>query len=516
MEATLLHHLVENGARNHAEKSVLFFRDQEYSYKHVNDEVQRVSACFTEAGIEPGDRIAVYLPKQPETVISFLATSRSGAVFIPVNPILKAEQVEHILRDSKARLLVSSRTRLEQLDHVLSNCKSLQTVMCVDECPAEKGVRTIPWKTAPCSPKAAVVVDENSLAALLYTSGSTGLPKGVMLSHNNLLLGAQSVVKYLDNRPADRLLALLPFSFDYGLSQLTTALTAGGSLVLMDYLLPRDVIRAVERYQVTGLAAIPTLWNTLSKLDWPEHCVDSLRYITSSGGTMPIATTRILQEKLPNTEIVLMYGLTEAFRSTYLPPDQIDERPDSIGLPIPYAELHVLDEHNSPCAANEPGQLVHAGPLVAMGYWRNEEKTLQRFKPLPWEETPAVWSGDRVQKDEAGYYYFIGRMDEMIKTSGYRVSPAEIETVLQHEFPGIHVAAIGLTHPAIGQGILLVVEQEDESPDSNALIACCKKHLPPYMIPLAIEWIPALPLNANHKIDRPALMKQFRNYFSQS
>lgn len=515
MKPTLLHHLLEQGVSAHPHATALLFKKLEISYAELGEEVTRLSSLLVHNGAEPGDRIAVYLPKQPETVISFLAASKASAVFIPVNPVLKAEQVEHILRDAEARILITSAARLQQLEPVLGNCDPLQTLVCVDDCPSGSSLEIVPWNQS-CQPAApSTTADQNDLAALLYTSGSTGLPKGVMLSHDNLVLGARSVVEYLDNRSTDRLLALLPFSFDYGLSQLTTAFTVGASLVLMDYLLPGDVIHAVTRYRVTGLAAIPTLWNRLSKLDWPEPCVASLRYLTSSGGTMPVATTRSLQKKLPYTQIILMYGLTEAFRSTYLPPDQLDQRPDSIGIPIPGAELYVLDQNGRPCPPGKPGELVHAGPLVTLGYWRDGEKTAQRFRPLPWNNTNAVWSGDRVRQDESGYYYFVSRMDEMIKTSGYRVSPTEIETVLHHEFPGIHFAAIGLNHPDIGQGILLVVESADENPDRQAIINCCKKHLPPYMVPLAIEFMPTLPLNANHKIDRPRLTERFDSYFTQ-
>jgi len=243
------------------------------------------------------------------------------------------------------------------------------------------------------------------------------------------------VASYLGNSATDRILAVLPLSFDAGLSQLTTAFSVGACVVLMDYLLPRDVVRAIARYEVTGLAGVPSLWNQLKALHWPEQAVQSLRYITNTGGAMPVSTTRTLQQILPNTLIFLMYGLTESFRSTYLPPDQLNIRPQSMGKAIPNVQILVINEDGEECAPNEPGELVHRGALVSLGYWNDPEKTAERFKPCPAlpPEIPntelAVWSGDQVMKDTEGYLYFIGRKDEMIKTSGYRVSPTEVEEI---------------------------------------------------------------------------------------
>jgi acyl-CoA ligase (AMP-forming) (exosortase A-associated) len=278
------------------------------------------------------------------------------------------------------------------------------------------------------------VVDAD-MAAILYTSGSTGKPKGVVLSHRNMVTGAKSVASYLENRTSDRILAVLPFSFDYGFSQLSTSFVAGACCVLMDYLLPRDVLRAVERKSITGLAAVPPLWVQLAALLWPASVRKHLRYITNSGGAMPGATLAALRAALPDTKVFLMYGLTEAFRSTYLSPDQVERRPDSIGKAIPNAEILVVREDGSRCAPGEPGELVHRGSLVSLGYWNDRQKTAERFRPAPGQDPGlvltelAVWSGDTVRTDEEGYIYFIGRRDEMIKTSGYRVSPRVEEIV---------------------------------------------------------------------------------------
>ena len=358
------------------------------------------------------------------------------------------------------------------------------------------------------------------IAAILYTSGSTGRPKGVVLSHRNIVCGAQSVCNYLENRSSDRLLAVLPLSFDYGLSQLTTAFSTGASVTLMNYLLPRDVIKTVVKDKITGLAAVPPLWIQLAQLPWPDEALETLRYITNSGGHMPATTLTMLRESLPKTKVYLMYGLTEAFRSTYLPPDQLDERPGSIGKAIPNAEILVVRPDGTPCVAEEPGELVHRGSLVAMGYWNDHEKTAERFKPCPGHPPGlpitelAVWSGDTVKMDEQGYLYFIGRRDETIKTSGYRVSPTEIEEVIYATGLVSEVAAVGVPHPTLGQGIIVfAVPHNDQPLDNDSILDECKRILPAYMVPAQVIARQGLPRNPNGKIDRKNLSIEVQDLF---
>lgn len=358
------------------------------------------------------------------------------------------------------------------------------------------------------------------MAAILYTSGSTGNPKGVVLSHRNIVVGAQSVADYLDNRPDDRLLAVLPFSFDYGLSQMTTGFSVGASVVLMDYLLPRDVVRAVDRHQITGLAAVPPLWNQLAQLPWPDTAASSLRYITNSGGAMPKATTARLRQLLPDTSIFLMYGLTEAFRSTYLPPEQVSIRPESMGKAIPNAEIRVVREDGSECVPGEVGELVHRGSLVAMGYWNDPAKTAERFKPCPGQmpEIPvietAVWSGDQVKRDAEGYLYFVSRKDDMIKTSGYRVSPTEVEEVIYGSKQVEEAVALGIPHPVLGQAILLLVTGSGIV-DEEVILSHCQQQLPNFMIPQVILVRENLPKNQNGKIDRKSLTAEYMEFFRE-
>jgi acyl-coenzyme A synthetase/AMP-(fatty) acid ligase len=320
-------------------------------------------------------------------------------------------------------------------------------------------------------------------------------------------------------------LAVLPLSFDAGLSQLTTVFHVGACAVIMDYLLPADVWRAVERHQITGLAGVPPLWNQLVGLNVDTLNLSSLRYITSTGGAMPLSTTKGLSDKLPGVDIFLMYGLTEAFRSTYLPPDQVAVRPLSIGKAIPNAEILVVNKTGQECAPGEPGELVHRGALVAMGYWNAPVKTAERFKPCPGQDPSlpltemAVWSGDRVVKDEEGYLFFVSRQDEMIKTSGYRVSPTEVEEVVYASGLVQEAVAIGLSHPALGQAILVcAVAGTDVAPNElgDNVLRYCRKELPGFMVPQALEVTASLPRNPNGKIDRKSLSDQYQQYFEES
>ncbi|RLW71047.1 MAG: acyl--CoA ligase, partial [gamma proteobacterium symbiont of Stewartia floridana] len=313
------------------------------------------------------------------------------------------------------------------------------------------------------------------------------------------------------NRPSDRILVVLPLSFDYGMSQLTTAFLVGATAVLINYLLPMEVINTLVKERITGLAAVPPLWNALVELQWPAEIAEHLRYITSSGGVVPVETTQQLRRNLPHTDIYLMYGLTEAFRSTYLPPDQLDRRPTSMGQAIPNAEVKVLRADGTPCDIDEAGELVHLGPLVAQGYWKDDQATRQRFRPIPdsSDQSMAVWSGDIVKQDSEGYLYFIGRADDQIKTSGYRVSPNEIESIFQDTGLLNEVVALGLPHPVLGQTIvLIVVPKVDRGVTEELLINLTKKQLTSYMIPSRIIFRNSMPTNPHGKLDRKLMAQQ--------
>jgi len=511
----LIHDFVIAAAESAPERNALSAGRDTLTYADLGDEVSRVAAGLVVEGLRRHDRVAVYLPKTVDSVIAKFATSMAGGVFVPVNPVLKAAQVAHILRDCSARFLVTSADRWALVAPAIQEAGLMTRPIITGDPDTGTEAQAVSFgelKTA-TGPVPARGIDAD-VAAILYTSGSTGRPKGVVLSHRNVVAGARSVAEYLKIEASDRLLAVLPLSFDYGLNQVTTAFWKTAEVVLMDYLLPRDVVKAVKTRGITGLAGVPPLWNQLARLDWPEAARESLRYITNSGGAMPVATTNALRDRLPNTDVYLMYGLTEAFRSTYLPPEELDRRPTSMGKAIPNADVAVVRPDGTPCDPHEPGELVHRGALVAMGYWNDPEKTAERFRPAPGQLPElvcpelAVWSGDRVYRDEEGFLYFVARDDAMIKTSGYRVSPEEVEEICYASGLVAECAAVGVPDPELGQRIVLVATAADGF-DTEALVAHCRAELPGFMVPAEVHVVEAMPHNANGKIDRNLLKTRF-------
>jgi acyl-CoA ligase (AMP-forming) (exosortase A-associated) len=520
----LLHHLPLLAAQRNPDAPAVTSLGQTLSYGALAASVDRVATGLLNIGIQRGERVAFYLDKRFETVATAFGTASAGAAFVPVNPLLKGDQVGHILRDCNVRAVVTSAGRLDVVSRTLAECPDLRHVVVVGEADDADvdGKTVVSWADlVACAGGSGHRVIDTDMAAILYTSGSTGRPKGVVLSHRNMVAGAKSVAGYLENTATDVILSALPLSFDAGFSQLTTGFHAGARVVLLNYLVPRDVLDALERERVTGLTAVPPLWIQLSQLAWPPGIADHLRYIANTGGRMPRATLSRLRQSLPRTKPFLMYGLTEAFRSTYLPPSEVDRRPDSIGRAIPNAEILVLRPDGTHCGANEPGELVHRGALVAMGYWNDPEKTAERFKPLPvgvgGRESGmvltemAVYSGDTVRMDEEGYLYFIGRTDEMIKTSGYRVSPTEVEEAIYATRLVGEIAAFGIDHETLGQVIAVIATPPPGGTlEGDFLIAECRKSLPAYMVPARIEVRPGpLPRNPNGKIDRKMLSTEY-------
>jgi acyl-CoA ligase (AMP-forming) (exosortase A-associated) len=520
-DSTLLPELILLAAELNSETPALTAGKISLSYGELQDAVTGFASGLISLGLQRSERVAIYLEKRFETVIASFGAPAAGGVFVPLNPLLKAEQVGYILRDCNVRVLVTSPERLALLQETLPACHDLRHVVVLDstEPLAQIGAMNVcAWRDLlDCAPTPGHRVIDTDMAGILYTSGSTGKPKGVVLSHRNMVAGAKSVASYLDNHTSDTLLAALPLSFDAGFSQLTTAFHAGARVVLLNYLLPRDVIKTIEREKVTGLTAVPPLYIQLTQLNWPETITEHLRYFANTGGRMPRETLQALRNHLPKSKPFLMYGLTEAFRSTYLPPNEVDQRPDSIGKAIPNAEILVLREDGSPCAPNEPGELVHRGALVGMGYWNDPEKTAERYKALPVHAPGreaglvlpeiAVFSGDTVRMDEEGFLYFIGRRDEMMKTSGYRVSPTEVEEILYATRMVGECVAFGVDNDRLGQAIqVIATPPADGLLDIPALLTECRTRMPAYMVPAGIEVQNGpLPRNPNGKIDRKSL-----------
>ncbi len=455
--------------------------------------VGALAAALRARGLLPGERVASWLPKNRITGILPLACARAGLIHVPINPLLKRAQVGHILTDSGAALLISGKARLATLDAGDLACPAVEE---------EEGAAMLAGEDR-LPPSSA---DPDALAALLYTSGSTGRPKGVMLSHANLWLGAISVAHYLGLTPEDRVLGVLPLAFDYGQSQLLSAWAAGAAAVPLDYLAAKDVIRAVEHQGITTLAGVPPLWVQLIEAPWPPRAAYALRRLTNSGGRLPVSVIRRMRELFPAAEIHSMYGLTEAFRSTSLDPALLDEHPDSIGTAVPFADVMASDPDGRIVAPGEEGELVHAGPLVAKGYWNDPGRTAERFRPAPHASRyggAAVWSGDRVRRGENGLFYFVGRADAMIKTSGNRVSPTEVEEAALASGAVQEAVALGYPDARLGEAIALVVRGSRAAED--ALRAHLKRELPNFMQPSAIVWRDDLPRSPNGKLDRERL-----------
>ncbi|WP_328853420.1 acyl-CoA ligase (AMP-forming), exosortase A system-associated [Micromonospora globbae] len=512
---THVHDLVAEAAHGRGDAPALTVRDTTLTYAQLWREVTAVAGGLRRLGLARGDRVAVYLDKRVETVAAVFGTSAAGGVFVPVNPLLRARQVAYIAADCDVRVLVTTAELLALLRDELDGCKSLTHVVVVGATPATGGAHytvsrwadLVAGEAAP--PTAGVDTD---MAAILYTSGSTGKPKGVVLSHRNLVAGAESVSHYLGNTPDDVIAAVLPLSFDAGFSQLTTGFAAGAHVVLVNYLTPNDVVAACARHGVTGLTCVPPLWIQLADRTWPEAATARIRYVANTGGRMPASTLARLRQLFPQARPYLMYGLTEAFRSTYLDPAEADRRPDSIGKAIPNAEILVVRPDGSECAAGEPGELVHRGPLVALGYWNDPERTAERFRPAPGRpaglSTPevAVWSGDIVVRDEEGFLYFVGRGDDMIKTSGYRVSPTEVEEVVYDTGLVRDAVAIGVDDPRLGQRIVLVASPPGDAVlDPAGLLADLRRRLPLYMVPKEVVVRADIPRSPNGKFDRNLL-----------
>ncbi|SMF37553.1 acyl-CoA ligase (AMP-forming), exosortase A system-associated [Pseudobacteriovorax antillogorgiicola] len=513
--AFLIHHLYEEHLKKCGEETAIVDQDIGYSYLDLHRRVDKLECTLRSLAFKRGDRIAIFLPKSIDFIVCVLAISRSGLVFIPINPSLKSDQVRHILEDSESSAIITSKLKLDLLGgQFRDDSHSWQRLIIKDNELFHDGKLVSPASYSDDT----LQPTETDLAALFYTSGSTGQPKGVMLSHRNIVAGAMSVASYLKNCKSDRILAALPFSFDAGFSQITTSLFAGSRLILFDFLSGQQLISALVKYQITGLTAVPPIFMALSSASRPTGTSLSLRYFANTGGKLPVPILKNIRAMFPEALPFLMYGLTEAFRSTFLEPHEVEYRPESIGKAIPNVEILVINDRMKVCKAGEVGELVHRGPLVSQGYWRSPEKTAMRFKPLSLieglEESKeiAVFSGDQVYQDDEGYMFFVGRMDGMIKTSGYRVSPEEIEEIIYRSNLVEEVVAFGVDDIKLGQKIEVVCYANGHSQKVNYstdLLNYCRKKMPGYMVPQKIHVSTrALPRNGNGKLDRARLTSE--------
>src|SRR5215204_5031879 len=516
-----LHDLLYNSVAHDPQKMAVVDGDAKYTYEDLERQSSSLGVALTEAGVGKGDRVGVYLEKSWEAIVAMLAASRIGAAYVNVNPLFKAPQVEYLAGDCDIRVMIGDTPKLEELQP-----KTVQTAFY-------RGAKPVgPAASSYVDVAEALVgeglkedrnVSESDLGTILYTSGSTGMPKGVATSQRNVVVGAQIVSTYLKNTSEDRILSALPLNFDAGMSQFTTSLRVGATLVLQRSRLPGDLSRALRRHEITGVTGVPPLWALLlrSAKAIEAEPLENLRYIANTGGRIPQTNLDELRRLLEpsGTKIYLMYGLTEAFRSTYLPPEEVERGSTCIGKAIPNTEILVINKEGRECAPDEPGELVHRGPTVAMGYWGNEEATRKAYRPNPLappellDVERVVYSGDTVRRDEEGFLYFIGREDAMIKSQGYRLSPEEVENLLIGSGLVHEACAFGVEDPAVGQLVMAVVSLRDGG--DKVAVETIREHVikngPPYMVPKQIVVLDELPKTGSGKIDRKGISNAYAN-----
>ncbi len=498
------------------DRPALTFKDETLTYGELARRVGLAAAGLRRLGLRRGERVVVYLEKRVETVVAMLAVSSAGGVLVPVNPLFRPRQVAYVVADCDARVVVTTWERHRTLGARIEAGESPPHLVLIGD-GDDPGPGATTWERLcaagePAHGDGDGVIDAD-VAAILYTSGSTGSPKGVVLSHRNVLAGAESVAAYLRHTRDDVVLAVLPLSFDAGFSQLTTSFVAGAHVVLVNYLTPAEVVRLCARHGVTGLTCVPPLWLQLATRKWPQEATGRLRYFANTGGRMPGTTLAWLRDTFPEAKPYLMYGLTEAFRSTYLDPAEAGRRPDSIGKAIPNAEVLVVRPDGSVCDPGEEGEIVHRGALVSLGYWNDPERTAERFRPYPLgggasRAEIAVWSGDVAYRDEDGFLYFVGRTDDLIKTSGYRLSPTEVEEAAYATGLVSEAVAFGVPDEELGQHVVLAVTgPTGEACDTGTLMKALERDLPRYMVPRRVAVFSQLPRSGNGKFDRGELRR---------
>ena len=511
---TLVHHLLDEAVRHSPEKEALVDGERRVSYREMASCASNLAGALIARKLGRRDRVAIWLDKSIEEAVAFFGISLAGGVSVPVNSLLVERQVQHILNDCGVRYLVTTAARLGMHSEMLRSVKSLEAILLVDKADGGAAGTIDDVMRGPhgVSAHSFALIGED-LAAILYTSGSTGQPKGVMLSHRNILAGSRIVCNYLGITSGERILSVLPFSFDAGLNQLFTAVEKRATLILLRFRFGEEIVRELRRERCTGLAGVPTIWAILagSAPSLRRETLDSMRYFTNTGGPVPTATLRRIREAQPHVDFFLMYGLTEAFRSTFLPPSEVDRRPTSIGKAIPECEVFLVSENGTPCQPGEEGILVHRGPTVSLGYWNRPEDTARVLKQHPFIPKDqggdiVCYSGDRIRMDDEGYLFFVGRADAMIKSSGYRISPTEVEEVLVGSGLVAEAAVIGLADSSIGErvhGICVAFQGTDV--DQEALLEHCARELPRHMLPRSIELVDSLPRSPNGKIDYRSL-----------
>ncbi len=510
--STTFYQLFADNLPERAEAVVIVDPDARTTYGALGAEVDRIAGYLKAWRSKPGDRVIVHLRKGMAEVAAMLAVAKLGCVIVNVNTQWTHEQLAYVAEDCGARIMIAEpRAAAELARSGLPG--SIMRVLVHGAAPSLPGFDG--WSALPpgcLGPEVARL--DTDLAMIIYTSGSTGRPKGVMLSHRNILAGARSVARYLRLGAGERLLGVLPYSFDYGLNQLTTMLLLGGTIVHQPLSLATEVVATMVREEVTGVAAVPPLWNQVVRLlAEAPRAFPALRRVTNSGGKIPLNILERMPDVFPGADIYLMYGLTESFRSTFLSPKRFATKKGAIGKAIPGSEVYVIKKGGGVAGPGEQGELVHRGPLVSLGYWGRPDVTAEKIRPCPElrdliGEEPVVYSGDTVRIDEDGDLWFVSRNDAMIKTSGFRLSPDEVEDLVCRSNMIGDAVAFGLADDALGQAVHVAVTPLPNF-ELAALLAHCRAVMPGYMVPKHIHvWPEAMPRTASGKLARPEVIRR--------
>src|SRR6266446_229404 len=486
------------------DKSAIFSGGESLSFRQLHVEAASTAQALSSLGIQAGDLVGICMQQNLDQVVAMLGVLWANAIFVPIHPVLRAEQIGHMMDDCDMKLLITDSTRITELRDAAHGRIVVGHGPAEEEMPSLKELRQ-KYQNAPVFFRA----KPEDIAGIIYSSGSTGRPKGIMISHRNLADGSRIVASYLGTKTTDRIAGVLSLNFDHGLNQLWQTLYTGASLYLHDLIFPRDLFRLLATQRITALPLMPVIITRMfdPQLPGPDADLDfsALRYVSTTGGPVTARMLDHLRKTFPGTDIVLMYGLTEAFRSSWLPPDQVAVRPTSIGKAIPEVELYILDEKGRDCAPGVAGQLVHRGGCVAKGYWNAPEATAERFRQIDrFPGETVVFSGDLVRRDEEGYLYFLGRMDSMIKTYGFRVSPTEIEDHVRRFDSVLDAVAFGIDSPEVGQDIAVIYTTTDQNPlASDALADHFRAGMPHHMVPRWFVHLEAFPATASGgKVDR--------------
>jgi amino acid adenylation domain-containing protein len=512
-----LEQFLERSAAAHPDKVAIICGDRRLTYAEIESQCNRLAHGLIGEGVQRGDRVGVYLDNTVESVLAVWAILKAGAAFMMVNPTTKSDKLSYVLNNSRATALILARRKVNTLGDVWAETPHLKTIVTVGVGP-EPAVDSASEKSfvalddllirhaADSQPPRKRCIDID-LAALIYTSGSTGNPKGVMLTHLNMVSAATSITTYLENRHDDIVLNVLPLSFDYGLYQVLMAFKFGGTVVLeRGFTYPHAVLETVVRERVTGLPLVPTMLAILLQMDLTKYDFSLLRYVTNTAAALPVEHIRQLRQLLPHVTIYSMYGLTECKRVSYLPPDQIDIRPASVGRGMPNEEVYVVDDQGRRLGAGEVGELVVRGANVMKGYWELPVETDQRLKPGPLPNEMQLHTGDLFRADDEGYLYFVGRKDDIIKSRGEKVAPREVENVLCNHPAVAEAAVIGIPDLILGQLIKAVVTlRPNTDATERDLLRHCAAHLEDFMVPQVVEIRESMPKTGNGKINKREL-----------